>query len=201
MAPVVFDEGYNKKVIDLPVKFPSLFDFGLVHEARVTVAKLSDLYQVMYSFSQDGDQTIVPTKVRMPVLHNFNYYNEDIVTVGTLQALYKCLYKIEGSILPKTPLSGQLPTTLPPARKGAADPGPSKNAQVTGATGGASLSTGTGSAATAKTGRPIQGAGQQSKGNPDSARAAVSTSAQPNAPPGAATSAPITGSDTGGATG
>ena len=94
-APVEFDEGYNKQVIPLPVQLPRLFDYNSIHESRVTVEKLTELYQCMYSFIDGGDQNLVPTKVRLPILHNFNSYNEEFVTGVTLQAMYKCLYQID----------------------------------------------------------------------------------------------------------
>ena len=106
-APVEFDEGYNKQVIALPVQLPRLFDYNSIHESRVTVEKLSELYQCMYSFIDGGDQNIVPTKVRLPVLHNFNTYNEEFVTVVTLQTLYKCLYRIDKRT---GPAAGATPT-------------------------------------------------------------------------------------------
>ena len=65
-APVEFDEGYNKQVIPLPVQLPRLFDYNSIHESRVTVEKLTELYQCMYSFIDGGDQNLVPTKVRAP---------------------------------------------------------------------------------------------------------------------------------------
>ena len=94
-GPIEFDEGYNKHVIELPVLLPKLFDFNSVHAARVTVDKLSELYQTMYSFTDQGDPRMVPTKVKLPVLHSFDSYNEENVTVGTLQSLYKVLYQVE----------------------------------------------------------------------------------------------------------
>ena len=94
-APVEFDEGYNKQVIPLPVQLPRLFDYNSIHESRVTVEKLTELYQCMYSFIDGGDQNLVPTKVRLPILHNFNSYNEEFVTVVTLQSMYKCLYQLD----------------------------------------------------------------------------------------------------------
>ena len=115
-APVEFDEGYNKQVIPLPVQLPRLFDYTSIHESRVTVEKLSELYQCMYSFIDGGDQNIVPTKVRLPVLHNFNTYNEEFVTVVTLQTLYKCLYRIDKRT---GPAAGATPTATGGAAAGA----------------------------------------------------------------------------------
>ena len=92
---VQFDESYNKQVIALPVELPKLFDHQSRHQSRVTVGKLTEMYKVMYSFLDGGDQNIVENTVRLPVLNDFNCYNEDYVTVRTLQALYKCLYDLE----------------------------------------------------------------------------------------------------------
>ena len=87
-TPVTFDEGYNKQVIDLPVKLPRLLNYNSLHESHVTMGKLRELYQVMYSFIDGGDQTIIPKTVKLPVLHNFSSYNEEYVTVAMLQAMY-----------------------------------------------------------------------------------------------------------------
>ena len=87
-TPVKFDEGYNKHVLDLPVKLPRLFNYESVHESHVTVGKLRELYQVMYSLINGGDQNIVPNTIKLPVLHNFTSYNEEYVTVATLQVMY-----------------------------------------------------------------------------------------------------------------
>ena len=89
-----------------------------MHQARVTIEKLSELYKVMYSFIDEGDQNIVDKKVKLPVLHNFNIYNEEYVTVATLQSLYRCLYKVDtqpskGSTAPLKPSASSGPTVPP----------------------------------------------------------------------------------------
>ena len=90
-----FKQGYNEQVIPSPVKLPRLFNYNAMHESYVTVKKLSQMYQVLYSFIDEGDQNLVPVPVAFPVMHDFNKYNTEFVTVATLQALYKCLYEIE----------------------------------------------------------------------------------------------------------
>ena len=103
--PLEFKEGYNEPVIPLPVKLPRLFNYDAEHESYVTVIKLSQMYQTLYSFIDEGDQTLVPTPVSLPVMHDFTKYNKEFVTVATLQALYKCLYEMDPKVttLKKTP--------------------------------------------------------------------------------------------------
>ena len=106
-----FDPGYNSHVIPNPVLLPKLHDFSKYHEAYVTVGKLQELYQVVFSFVDKGVQEMVPYPVVMPVMHDFDRKNREPVTLAVLRDLYKTLYSVETSHTPKSrPATGVGPS-------------------------------------------------------------------------------------------
>ena len=98
-----FDPSYYSQVIENPVKLPKLHDFSKYHEAYVTGTKLQEMYQIIFTFLDDGVQEIVPYPVILPIMHNFDRVNREAVTVAILRELYRALYKVE-SATPKPSL-------------------------------------------------------------------------------------------------
>ena len=150
-------------MISLPVQLPRLYDFNAVHQARVTINKLRELYQTMYAFVSEVDQRVVPTKVKLPVLHNFNFYNEETVTVGTLRNMYKVLYQADRpvarqpqAVAPTVDATVGVPTSGPVAGSGGTSMGATAPSAV-GATGGAPVGA-TGGAPVGATGGASVGA-------------------------------------------
>ena len=80
---------------------PKLHDFSSYHEAFVTIGKLQEMYQVLFTYKDDGVQEMVPYPVVLPVMHDFDRKNREGVTVAVLRELYKTLYRVESSKTPK----------------------------------------------------------------------------------------------------
>ena len=72
----------------------------------MTVGKLQEMYQVLFTFTDKGAQEMVPYPVVIPVMHDFDRKNREAVTIAVLRELYRTLYRVETSTSHKMPPVG-----------------------------------------------------------------------------------------------
>ena len=90
-----FDPTYYSQVIPASIRLPKLHNYASYHEAYVSVGKLQEMYQALFTYLDQGVQEMVPYPVLLPVMHDFGRVNREGVTVAVLRELYRTLYKVD----------------------------------------------------------------------------------------------------------